>query len=694
MHKGITIKGLYNANDTLYITSVNSSLFVSDLTNAANKNIVYDSVVFLNSLSSAIKCYESNSLTIMNSSFKNCQSPFGGAIILGYLSQTISANFTVHNSTFENCTATTQRGGAILIQSKSSINAEISNSTFIDNQSIMDGGAICAESILNGSPVFIQVDNSTFFSNHASSGSDISIKSQYTNGNCQLELTNSSFVQATGNSSFYFGYDVNASTPSSITFGSSILSPNTTNLIAFGVPNNPFTNMNSLGYNVFNSTLNLGGTIATDQTGITSAQLNISAPAINGGTTKTCYLNAPSIAINAGNPLDMSAAQNGPVMEGIRDVGSCESTPIGEMLSFDGQNDGVYGNAINTGGDYFTLEMMVKPSTSSDPLAYLIYNGTPGVNGYGLVLDPSTNEVLLEIGGSPLQSTGYLLNTGTWTHLAYTYNMGTNKLYANGSLEFSFSSSAIAPPTTHFFLGTAENSQHSFGGEMDEVRVWNRELCLSEIIHHQSCEIHEIMISLMANYHFNQGLDAMNNFTYSTLNDSSGYSNYLTLDNFALNGTTSNWLKGSSIPSFISCSDFQEVVNYSTINNVACAGDNDGFIYLNTIGGQGPYTYDWNPGNTSTDTLTDLTAGTYEVVTSDVNGCKTNDTFIIEELSNLSSSTYYDSIPCFGSTTTMYIAISGGLAPYYYNWNTNQTTFNVPNVTAGNYTCEVTDSRG
>ena len=46
----------------------------------------------------------------------------------------------------------------------------------------------------------------------------------------------------------------------------------------------------------------------------------------------------------------------------------------------------------------------------------------------------------------------------------------------------------------------------------------------------------------ISNYHFNQGIAAVNNSTVTTLTDVSGNSNSGPLTNFALTGATSNWV--------------------------------------------------------------------------------------------------------------------------------------------------------
>jgi len=54
--------------------------------------------------------------------------------------------------------------------------------------------------------------------------------------------------------------------------------------------------------------------------------------------------------------------------------------------------------------------------------------------------------------------------------------------------------------------------------------------------------------------------------------------------------------------------------------DVSCAGGNDGTASVNAFGGTTPYVYAWSNG-ANTQTITGLSAGTYTVTVTDVNGC-------------------------------------------------------------------------
>src|ERR1700741_4048904 len=59
-------------------------------------------------------------------------------------------------------------------------------------------------------------------------------------------------------------------------------------------------------------------------------------------------------------------------------------------------------------------------------------------------------------------------------------------------------------------------------------------------------------------------------------------------------------------------------VTPTVINNATCGGNN-AKACVTVSGGVGPFTYNWNPGGQTTDTLLNVTAGTYTCTVTDQN---------------------------------------------------------------------------
>ena len=128
--------------------------------------------------------------------------------------------------------------------------------------------------------------------------------------------------------------------------------------------------------------------------------------------------------------------------------------------------------------------------------------------------------------------------------------------------------------------------------------------------------------------------------------------------------------------------------------DVTCSGAADGTITVNPAGGTAPYTYLWSNGET-TQSVSGLAVGTYTVTVTDANGCQGMQSLNIMQPPSLMISTAKADLTCFGGNNgSISASVSGGTAPYSYSWSNGQTTQNISNLIAGDYTLTVTDARG
>ncbi len=136
-------------------------------------------------------------------------------------------------------------------------------------------------------------------------------------------------------------------------------------------------------------------------------------------------------------------------------------------------------------------------------------------------------------------------------------------------------------------------------------------------------------------------------------------------------------------------------MNLTTIvMNPTCSNINNGLVDLSVSGGVAPYSYLWNNGATTQD-ISLLTAGTYTVTVTDINGCSKISSTTITSTSSLIASTYTTDVACFGQYTgSIILTTLGGTAPLYFVWNNGATTQNISNLTTGNYTVTITDANG
>ena len=153
---------------------------------------------------------------------------------------------------------------------------------------------------------------------------------------------------------------------------------------------------------------------------------------------------------------------------------------------------------------------------------------------------------------------------------------------------------------------------------------------------------------------------------------------------------------GLNLPEALTSSYF-EVQPTTTAEDISCFAAGDGRAWVDVTGGTAPYTYEWSDGQT-VDTAVGLAPGNYDVIVTDVFGCKNIDFFTITEPTELDiDASIVDSVSCAGDDDgTLTASASGGTPTYTIGWSLNppQIGANVSNLTAGSYTAGVMDMNG
>ncbi|HLP18667.1 MAG TPA: T9SS type A sorting domain-containing protein [Chitinophagales bacterium] len=130
----------------------------------------------------------------------------------------------------------------------------------------------------------------------------------------------------------------------------------------------------------------------------------------------------------------------------------------------------------------------------------------------------------------------------------------------------------------------------------------------------------------------------------------------------------------------------------ATATNAACNGGTDGDVDLTVSGGTSPFTYSWDNSATSQN-LTDVAVGTYNVTITDDNGCTATATATVTEPTALALSAVTTD-PTSGSNGSINLTVAGGTSPYTFDWSNSATTEDLSGVAAGTYTVTVTDDNG
>ena len=133
-----------------------------------------------------------------------------------------------------------------------------------------------------------------------------------------------------------------------------------------------------------------------------------------------------------------------------------------------------------------------------------------------------------------------------------------------------------------------------------------------------------------------------------------------------------------------------------SISPVSCANANDGAATVTPIGGTPPYTYLWQHNGATSNSLSNLSTGTYFVQISDVRSCSRTVQIDITNPSIIVLNPQVVSSTCNQANGSILLNVTGGQPPYSYNWFTAtivDTNF-INNRAAGLYPVNVTDANG
>ncbi|MGV6860322.1 MAG: T9SS type A sorting domain-containing protein [Putridiphycobacter sp.] len=168
----------------------------------------------------------------------------------------------------------------------------------------------------------------------------------------------------------------------------------------------------------------------------------------------------------------------------------------------------------------------------------------------------------------------------------------------------------------------------------------------------------------------------------------------LNMGNYYVNVTDVNGCSSSSMAT-VSSDD----VNVSaTITDVSCFNGNDGEIDL-SISGTGPFVVNWSTG-ASTEDVSGLSEGPYDVMVTDANGCQASTTLTVSQPNELIINPTVTPANCGSTDGEIAIVVSGGSTPYSFQWydgNGTQIGTNLGGMTglsSGAYSAIITDANG
>jgi hypothetical protein len=395
-------------------------------------------------------------------------------------------------------------------------------------------------------------------------------------------------------------------------------------------------------------------------------------------------------------------------------------------LDFDGTNDMVVISTVPSyfsalGSNDFTIEAWVNPRGSAFQRVFFAQPSTTNFVSFG----PSTGNVfylyVIVNGTTYSVATSASIPQNQWTHVAgrWTAATLTPQILFNGVVQSTSAGGSSSTGTNGLMtLGTRPGGFQYFNGAMDEVRLWNEARTDCEIVGNMNHHITGAETNLTFNFDFNQGVAAGNNAGINTLPDNSGNSYTGTLTNFALTGTSSNWItSGATVSSSASSQNVPGPAITSQPSAVTlCSNGNASYTVSSSAS-----SFQWQENNgtgwislSNTSVYSGATTnslvitGASNVMTGyryrcvvTANACSNTSDSAMLYVSNISTSAASQTdVTCFGNTNggAAINTPTGGNGVYTYDWApgnpTGDGTIAVSNLTAGGYTCTITDAVG
>ncbi|MFT3978894.1 MAG: PKD domain-containing protein [Ferruginibacter sp.] len=207
------------------------------------------------------------------------------------------------------------------------------------------------------------------------------------------------------------------------------------------------------------------------------------------------------------------------------------SAALNYAISLDGTNEYLQSNTVNLSGSALSMEAWVKPNgfKAAFPNISTLMGIESGTNAALLRFgdDGLANNKLqfvLSIGGAQKKlASATTFSTGTWYHIAATYDGATMKLYVNGVLDASVAQTGAVTANATFYLSYSYDASRCLNGIIDEARVWKKALTATEVANN-ACTVPGSSTSLEAYWKLNEG-------SGTSAADATGKGHSLTLTN-------------------------------------------------------------------------------------------------------------------------------------------------------------------
>lgn len=664
-------------------------IYIFDGVNSLNSNTISGNSATTNA--GGIYIYYGVSTLNNNIISNNSATTYGGGF---YIFNGIN---TLSNNTISDNSAGDTGGGIFTTEGTNTFNGN----TISDNSSSVYGGGVFTELCTNS------ISNNTFSGNLAGYGGGIYIYSDTTK---LINNTFSSNSAITNGGGIYTNTGIHTIT-NNIIWGNKIGTNAAiagADYYALDVNGNTFKN-NLLQLASSNYPVSSTGTyaIGTAATGNIFAQNPLFADVadidgidnIHRTADDGLALQAASPAINTGITPNPAVATDilGNSRLGNYDMGAYEGQPCNTPSTYNVTGGGTY----CAGGS----GVVVGLANSDIGIRYQLKNGTTNVgapvNGTGSAISfgnqttaaTYTVQATRAIGGCTATMTGSAIVTIsinlTASITGATTGCGSVSLTATGGATYTWSNSTNTAAATFTASGiysvTVSSAAGCTASTSTNVTV-NTVPSASITGTTTACSSVSLTATGGTAYAWSNGI----NTAAATFTTSGTYN--VTVTNAAgCTASASQVLTVNALPSVT-----------ATVTNVSCNSGANGAIDLTVTGGSSAYIYAWS-NNATTQDLSNLVQGTYNVTVTDNAGCSASATSTVTQPTmamQLSGLPTITNVTCNGlcNGSLSDVIIVGGTTPYTYSWEGpngfTATTANLPNLCADSYTGTVTDANG
>jgi hypothetical protein len=259
---------------------------------------------------------------------------------------------------------------------------------------------------------------------------------------------------------------------------------------------------------------------------------------LNEGAGTTIYNNSTS--------PDATASSEGTLQNGTTWLASSPVQRNENGLHFDGSDDHI---KTPTSTDYestdATIECWVRTEALSGNACILGYRSV--TTRYSFHMNATTIGMW---NGSAYRTINRTFTPGQWYHLAFVMTASTTTIYVNGTSIGTTGHARSNVTGVEFFVGVAMSNTLSimepFKGAMDDIRIWNVARTATQIQNNMYSDLAGTETNLVRYWNFNQGAPGANNTGLSKAIDFTSRNGHGQLNNFGLNGNSSNWVSHST----------------------------------------------------------------------------------------------------------------------------------------------------